>query len=284
MKHRTHIILFLLAILLPLTLSAQGWLELPASNRNPGKGRVILEQDMIQDGVSVRSHTYCYDADLRVSVWVAYPLNAGLIGNGSRGEGWHPYPLLDERLQPNLRRGFARGSGYDRGHQIPSADRLDNDINYETFVYVNAAPQPHDFNGTIWTDLEKLVRTWAKRSDTLYVVTGLIPGKETIADNDGKPVNVPTHFYKTVLRRNTDRKGNVHWSMCSVCLPVDERTANSDTWRERTDKLKRYSLSVQQLQQLTHETFFPNLERYIGKKETDRLRRESPADEKWWWR
>ena len=284
MKHRTHILLFLLAILLPLTLSAQGWLELPASNRNPGKGRVILEQDMIQDGVSVRSHTYCYDTNLRVSLWVAYPLNAGLIGNGSRGDGWHPSGLLDEKLQPNLRRGFAYGSGFDRGHQIPSADRLDRDINYETFVYVNAAPQPHDFNGTIWTDLERLVRTWAKRSDTLYVVTGLIPGSETIADNDGKPVNVPTHFYKTVLRRNTDRYGNVHWSMCSVCLPVNERTTNSETWRERTDKLKRYSLSVQQLQQLTHETFFPNLERYIGKKETDRLRRESPADEKWWWR
>lgn len=281
MKHRFITSVLILFLLTPLF--AQDWLELPSLPSDRGK-TIVSTQYMVQGGIIIRSHTYRYDPTLRVSRWVAYPLNAGLIGQGSRGEGWHPYKSIGEDLQPSLQRGFGHGTGYDRGHQIPSADRLDRDINAETFVFVNAAPQPHAFNETIWTDFEKLVRTWAKRSDTLYVVTGLIPGKETISDNAGKPVNIPTHFYKAVLRRNTDRYGRVHWSMCAACLPSWETTENNDKWEKKTSKIRFYSLSVERLEEITGETFFPNLAAVIGKKEYLDLKRSAPKDTAWWWK
>ena len=266
-----------------ISARAQGWLELPASAASRGSC-LVLRQDMQQDGRTIRSHTYLYDPSLRVSRWVAYPLNKGLIGEGSRGDGWHPSTLLSESSQAVLRKGFAYGSGYDRGHQIPSADRLESRINDETFVYINATPQDHDFNGGIWADLEKLVRTWAKRSDTLYVVTGIVPGKEWIADNDGNKVNIPAAYYKTVLRKNTDRYGKVRWSMCAALIPHDAFSHPDWTWSQKLTDLRGYAVSVSRLQEVTGDVFFPNFEKVVGKKAVEQMRKEDPAATDWWWK
>lgn len=282
---RKHLLLAAFAALLSVPAFCQGWLELPGS-AHPSRPSIciVATQYMDRDGESVRSHTFRYDPTLRISLWVAYPLNAGLIGEGSRGEGWHPSGLLPEDLQPDLFKGFAYGSGYDRGHQIPSADRLDREINEETFVYINATPQLHGFNGGIWTDFERLVRTWAKRSDTLYVVTGALPGKERISDNDGRPVNIPAGYYKTVLRRNTDKRGVVHWSMCAVFIPHYAASYPERTWKERVSLIYRYAVSVKELELMVEENFFPNLEEIIGKTETKRLKEEFPSPDDWWWK
>lgn len=262
------------------TASAQSLrLELPAGAQNPPSGCIVSTQEF-QDGTP--SHTYLYDPGKRISLWVAYPLNKGLIGEGSRGEGWHPYDGIPENLQASLRRGFRYGSGFDRGHQIPSADRLDPYINESTFVYVNATPQLHNFNGGLWAELEKLVRTWAKRSDTLYVVTGVIPGTKTIEDNLGAQINIPRAYYKTVLRENTDRTGRVHWLMCSVIL--DHREQAVGTWQENAAFFRSRSVSVDELERLTGEDFFPALKDVIGQFEADALERANPADFPWWWR
>lgn len=272
-----------LCILLPMSARAQGWLELPASaHPKLPEPRIVTTQYMVQGGDAVRSHTYRYDPSLRVSLWVAYPLNAGLIGQGSRGDGWHPYAGLEEGLQPALYKGFKYGSGYDRGHQIPSADRLDREINYETFVFINATPQRHEFNEGVWADLEKLVRTWAKRSDTLYVVTGVIPGKTTIRDNDGDPVNIPDAYYKAALRRNTDKTGRLHWSMCAVLLSHSTDSHKEYTVPQKNAYLQSFSLSVEELEKATGEVFFPALEKVVGKEIYKSLKKTKP--ESWFFK
>ncbi|MBR2093293.1 MAG: DNA/RNA non-specific endonuclease [Candidatus Methanomethylophilaceae archaeon] len=285
MKHRICNFLSIFLLFLPFALPAQGWLELPASvHPKLPEPRIVSTQYMRHDGGIVRSHTYRYDTGLRISLWVAYPLNKGLIGEGSRGDGWHPYVGIPEHLQASLYKGFRYGSGFDRGHQIPSADRLDPEINYETFTFVNATPQKHDFNGGVWADLEKLVRTWAKRSDTLYVVTGCVPGSESIKDNDGKDVNIPGAYYKTVLRRNTDRKGNLRWSMCAVFIPHDTESKPDWTVPQRNGYLRSFGIPVGQLEKVTGEVFFPNLERIVGKKALDDMKAADPQEETWWWK
>ena len=263
------------------SMHAPAWLELPASADKIALP-VVTTQYMVQDGEAVRSHTYRYDPTLRISLWVAYPLNAGLIGQGSRGDGWHPYVGLEEGMQPCLYKGFKYGSGYDRGHQIPSADRLDREINYETFTFINATPQRHSFNEGVWADLEKLVRTWAKRSDTLYVVTGAVPGVETIADNDGNRMNIPKAYYKVVLRRNTDKTGRLHWSMCAVWLPHSAESHPEYTVPQRNAYLETFALSVAELERRTGETFFPHIEKVVEKETYRALKGADP--EKWFFK
>lgn len=275
----------LAALFLSLPAIAQGWLELPRSaEKGDDPSCRTLTQYMKQGDRIIRSHTYHYDETLRLSHWVAYPLNAGLIGQGSRGDGWHPFASLDEAAQPILYRGFGYKGKYDRGHQIPSADRLEAKANAETFVFINATPQDHDFNAGVWTDLERLVRSWAKRSDTLYVVTGIIPGNEWVKDNAGNPMNVPEAYYKTVLRRNTGKDGITRWSVCSILLPHTTKSFPEDNWPQRIKYLRIYSLTTEKLERLTSESFFPNLERIIGHKEYETLKKSDPREEEWWWK
>lgn len=276
----TRYLTALFAILLSLTLSAQEWLELPAPHA--GNRTILTTQTMRVGEYTGRSHTFLYDPALRISRWVAYPLNAGLIGEGRRGDGWHACTAVPENLQADLTKGFAYGSGYDRGHQIPSADRLEPEANESTFVFINATPQRHSFNGGIWAELEKVVRTWAKRSDTLYVVTGAVPGSESIADNAGKPVNIPIAYYKVVLRRNTDRGGKIRWSMCAVLLPHSEMEVR--TWQENLEYFRNQSLSVDLLEQYTKEDFFPGLEKIIGRDAAASLESAEPEKTAWWWK
>lgn len=262
--------IFLLLLLLPLQAFSQGWPELPATK----PGLTVVTHKATLCGHNMRSFTVGYDRDLRVALWVAYPLNAALIGEGSRGEGWHPSELLPEKDQAILYKGFFYGSNYDRGHQIPSADRLDPQANDQTFTFINATPQLHDFNGGIWAELEKVVRTWAKRSDTLYVVTGIIPGEETINDNKGNPVNIPSTYWKAVLRRNTDKTGRVHWSSCAVLLP--HRVFNKGTWQENLAFFREQAVTIGNLEGLLGYRLFKDSENVD--------RQANPAREAWWWK
>lgn len=272
-------ILIISCLILALPLTAQHYLEIPATDKNDA---TYLTTYMEQNGTPVRSFSYRYDASKRISLWVAYPLNTGLIGNGSRGDGWMPDPNLPESIQPVLYKGFKYGSGYDRGHQIPSADRLEPKSNSQTFTFTNATPQLHDFNGGIWAELEKVVRTWAKRSDTLYVVTGAIPGTNTIEDNVGNKVNIPSAYYKAVLRLSTDKTGHKRWSVCAVVLP--HRLFPVKTWTENLQLFKQYSVSLLELEAMTGETYYPLLKTVVGEKAYHDMKGSKPSELPWWWK
>lgn len=275
----TRILLLLLLLAFAPFAYGQTYLEEPA--HAPGDDTYVTVYAPLA-GSSMRSFTYRYDKEKRVSLWVAYPLNNALIGTGTRSQDWLPDQAIPQNNQAILYKGFAYGSGYDRGHQIPSADRLTNIANQQTFIFTNATPQLHDFNGGIWAELEKLVRTWAKRSDTLYVVTGIIPGDKTIDDNVGNPVTIPSHYYKTVLRRNTDKRGKVHWSACSVILP--HRVFPVGTWQQNVLLFKEHAISLADLEEMTGEAYFPLLTKEIDETEYNKLKSTNPITDPWWWR
>lgn len=275
----TRILLLLAFLAFAPFAYGQTYLEEPA--HAPGDDTYVTVYAPLA-GSSMRSFSYRYDKEKRVSLWVAYPLNTALIGTGTRSQDWLPDQAIPQRDQAILYKGFAYGSGYDRGHQIPSADRLTNIANQQTFIFTNATPQLHDFNGGIWAELEKLVRTWAKRSDTLYVVTGIIPGDKTIDDNVGNPVTIPSAYYKAVLRLSRDKRGTPHWSACAVLLPHE--AVEVKTWQQNLAFFKEHSLSLCELERLTGEVFYPNAASAVGKTQLHEMKNTRPADTPWWWK
>ena len=147
-----------------------GWLELPETKADDG-----LEwfcHHFNYNGKTKRNYSFYYSYDDYVSLWVAYPLNASLIGSGSRSDAWAYDPLIPNNLQINVL--YPGISGYQRGHQLPSADRYSGDSNPQTFYSTNMTPQIDKFNQNIWAGVEDNVRSWARdgKADTLYVVTG----------------------------------------------------------------------------------------------------------------
>jgi endonuclease G len=125
----------------------------------------------------------------------------------------------DVRLPYRFRAGLNayKGSGYDRGHLVASAN---NDIleiqNSETFLLSNMSPQKPNFNRKIWMKLEDAVRALNDKKEILetYVLTAPVfyfdKKIETIGDpNDdlGIDIPVPHAFVKSVLAE--DNKGKL---------------------------------------------------------------------------
>ena len=261
-----------------------GWLELPSVPA----GTDFFAHSMTIGSVKTRNYSFIWDYDNLVAPWVAYPLcKWNMASNVKRTNAWALDPLLPESKQPVLYRGFSKGNNgwYARGHQIPSADRLTSyESNAMTFYGTNMTPQIQEgFNGDIWATLEGMVRSWANKSDTLYVVTGCVidyKDGETVKyalDNNGKKVTVPTAYYKAVLRyMKNSTVGYSGYSACAVWL--DHKVYSTKTIDSS------YSMSVDDLEKRLNIDFFVNLPAKVGEETTARIEAEEPKSVTWWWR
>ncbi|NMW32147.1 DNA/RNA endonuclease G [Altererythrobacter sp. RZ02] len=120
----------------------------------------------------------------------------------------------DTRIPRRFRAGLRayKGSGYDRGHLVASANQdLQNIQNSETFLLSNMSPQHPDLNRRIWRQLEEEIRKLDAKDSILetYVLTCPIfyfgKAVETIgADSKyfGIDVPIPHAFVKSVLTEN----------------------------------------------------------------------------------
>lgn len=139
-----------------------------------------------------------YSEEHEQAEWVAYELTAE--------EAQGDYPRTNNfRQDPRIETGTAtlddyRGSGYDRGHLAPAGDMAWSlEAMSDSFYFSNMSPQSPSFNRVSWRMLESLVRDWAIKYGSVYIITGPIleGGLETIGPDE---VAVPRWFFKAVLR------------------------------------------------------------------------------------
>jgi DNA/RNA endonuclease G (NUC1) len=245
--------------------SVPAWMELPqVTNASAWHAHTtILRFNRVRD------YSFSYNEPCLVADWVAYPLYADFAKNrvDRSNSNWEKDPFISK--QANVSSGGSyefSTKGYDRGHQIPSADRAGGAMtNQHTFYCSNVTPQLHDFNGGVWEKLESAVRDWSASSDTLYVVTGCIADNtcETVNDHDGQAVAVPKAYYKALLRL----KGGSY--IAAGFYLKHENT---------TKEYKEFAMSVKDLETKTGITFFVNLP-------TDKaaaIKAEDPTTNKFW--
>lgn len=261
-----------------------GWMELPAMPNGSEFG--YFTHSMVWNFKKTRNYSFSWDYKNLVAPWVAYPLcKEHSPTGGDRSNEWGVDPYLPKNLQPVLYRGFSSSSGqYDRGHQIPSADRkaTSNKEHYKanvaTFYGTNMTPQLASLNQHSWKNLEEKVRLWAGRSDTCYVVTGCITkgSTRTARDNEGKSVTVPTQYYKAVLRYS--RNSTIGHSGYSACAILLEHKGYGDN-----NNFKPYAMSISDLEKVTGITYFANLPAKIGEDAAAQVKSEDPKTINWWW-
>ena len=258
-----------------------GWLELPGMPEGTELG--FFTHSMTIGNTKTRNYSFAYDYDNMVAHWVAYPLNAWTIGSGKRTDKWGADPLIPADKQAVLYNGFKEGNAgwFARGHQCPSADRLNYEANVMTFYYTNMTPQIQDgFNGDIWEQLESKVRGWAKKSgtDTCYVVTGCVPDGSTkyALDNNGKKITVPVAYYKAVLRYSKSGKEG-HSGYMGFAIYLEHKVYSSSAIK------KEYCMSISDLEKRINVNLFANLPSVVGPEEAQTIKAENPADVAWWW-
>ena len=144
-----------------------------------------------------------------------------------------------------------RGSGYDRGHIMASADRLySRTANEQTFYYSNITPQVNSFNAGIWLELEGAVRAWGRSNtfrDTLYVVKGGTIRDDQVTGTIGESkIVVPKYNYMAILSKKADTYKSIAFWFENKKYPEPY-------------VLKNHAMSVEELEELTGIDFFHNL-------------------------
>ncbi|MBQ7253634.1 MAG: DNA/RNA non-specific endonuclease [Bacteroidales bacterium] len=260
-----------------------GWLELPATD---DASLYFITHE--SNNAAGRNYSFYWDTRALVANWVAYPLNKNLIGSGSRTNEWGLDPKLPRDVQPVLYSGYrsSTASGnidggtvyYDRGHQLPSADRLNPSENVQTFYGTNITPQVNELNSYIWASLEGRVRDWSKSFDTLYVVSGCVTkGSNAYAyDNDGKKVTVPVGYYKALLGYDRNRaKGITSQTLgyTAVGFYLEQRPYSDENYLD-------CAMTIDELEKKVGVDLFVNLPSEIGNALYDKV--ESTRDSYWW--
>lgn len=145
-----------------------------------------------------------YHRDKGIPNWVSWHVDASWLGSAPRQD--------DFRADNTLPSGWYRvsntsytGSGFDRGHNCPSADRTRSTTdNSATFLMTNMIPQSPDNNQGPWARLEDYTRTLVSQGYECYVIMGQYGtggtgsnGYRTTIDN-GR-VTVPNRIWKVIV-------------------------------------------------------------------------------------
>ncbi len=127
--------------------------------------------------------------------WIQWKTSKESLGNSIPRPDFEP----DTDLPKSFRRITTRdyiGTGYQRGHLVPSADRFgDRSLNAETFLMTNIVPQLGALNEYPWEKLESYVRSQVRRGRfDAYQIAGVYGEKEILK----RKVTVPTNCWKII--------------------------------------------------------------------------------------
>ncbi|WP_298065021.1 DNA/RNA non-specific endonuclease [uncultured Rikenella sp.] len=192
-------------------------------------------------------YTFLYRPECKVSRWVAYKLTlSDVTGDAGRSDAFRPDPRLEIYGWASAGAADYKGSGYDRGHLLPSADRKCSEpANRATFLYSNMAPQLPKLNRGVWKTLEEKLRELTRDYDTLYIVAGtVLPGRwRTIGDG----VAVPDLFFKAVALRKADDFEGVAYVMPNGAVALEGK------------RFDDFEVTVDSVERLTGLDLFPQI-------------------------
>ncbi|HMF58118.1 MAG TPA: DNA/RNA non-specific endonuclease [Pyrinomonadaceae bacterium] len=203
-----------------------------------------------------------YNRDRGIPNWVSWHLDTSWLGSAPRQD--------DFRNDPSLPAGWYQvqstdysGSGFDRGHHCPSADRTSSiPDNSATFFMTNMMPQAPDNNQGPWEVLESYSRTLVGQGNELYIIAGGTGmggtgsnGGVTVTVANGH-VTVPAYTWKVIMvlpAASGDDVSRVTTStrVIAIIMPNQQGIRNDD-WHN-------YRVSVDQVEQLTGYDFFSNV-------------------------
>jgi endonuclease G len=145
-----------------------------------------------------------YSRDRGIPNWAVWHLSKAWMGKAPRQDDFRPDPALPTGWYAVTPRSYS-GSGFDKGHNCPSADRsYDLDDNSATFLMTNMIPQAPMNNQRTWNHLEEYSRDLVQAGNEVYVLMGSY-GKGGIGANgpattlDNGHVTVPKRVWKVLV-------------------------------------------------------------------------------------
>ena len=211
--------------------------------------------------MSKPQYALSYHRDNGRSNWVSWHLDTTWMGSAPRQDDYRADTSLPAGWYQVLQTDYS-GSGFDRGHYAPSADRTSSiPDNSATFLMTNMMPQAPDNNQGPWEQLESYSRTLANAGNELYIIMGGAGiggtgsnGGVTMTVANGN-VAVPAYTWKVMIvlpvGDNDVSRVSKSTRTIAVIMPNVQGIRTND-WRI-------YRVSVDTVEALTGYNFFSNV-------------------------
>jgi endonuclease G, mitochondrial len=203
-----------------------------------------------------------YHRDRGIPNWVSWHLDSTWLGNTPRQDDFRNDTTLPAGWYQVQNTDYS-GSGFDRGHHTPSADRTFSvPENSSTFLMTNMMPQAPNNNQGPWEELESYCRTLVNQGNELYIImggagqggSGANGGiTNTIANGN---VTVPAFTWKVIIvlpvgNNDVDRVFKTT-RVIAVIMPNRHDIGINTPWRN-------FRTSVDRVEGLTGFNFFSNV-------------------------
>lgn len=152
-----------------------------------------------------KAYYVVYDNNAKIPVFVSYVLTpAHAVGCLARSNAFATDMSLPAEIAATPH-DYAK-SGYDIGHQANSSDmRWDNEVERESFILSNMAPQLPEFNRGIWKKLEDTTRGWViSRQHPVLIYVGPVYTRAQDPTIGVGFVTVPHGFFKILVDTETN--------------------------------------------------------------------------------
>ena len=188
-----------------------------------------------------------YSSSRGIPIWVSWHLQSSDVGSTPRQDDFRPDVLPSSYYAVSS--ASYNSSGFDRGHNVPSADRTSSvAANSSTFLMTNIIPQAPNFNQGPWEGLEDYIRnTLVGTSNEAFIVMGNYGtgGKglsgTTVNTIDNGNVTVPSNVWKVAViipkGNNDSSRISSTATVVAVDMPNDHTlytTSGKTVWRNYT--------------------------------------------------
>ncbi|UYZ61162.1 DNA/RNA non-specific endonuclease [Hymenobacter latericus] len=198
-----------------------------------------------------------YHRDRGTPNWVSWYLAPKWLGSTKRQDDFRADPALPAGWYQVQNTSYS-GTGFDRGHNTPSADRTSTVAdNSATFLMTNMIPQSPDNNQKTWNELEGYSRTLVSQGNELYVIMGsygiggegeirtTTPFRQVYAETiDQGRVTVPKRIWKVIVvlpqgTNDLSRVGGAGTRIIAVDTPnANGMTTNWGQYRTSVDAIE----------------------------------------------
>ena len=187
--------------------------------------------------LSKPQYALSYHRDRGIPNWVSWHLSTDWRGSAARQDDFRPDATLPSGWYQVQATSYT-GSGFDRGHNCPSADRTSTVAdNSATFLMTNMMPQAPRNNQQTWANLEDYTRTFLTSGNEVYVICGSYGRGGTgtngyAATLDNGCVTVPARCWKVVviLPTGTDDAARVTAGTRVIAIDTPNDNGLSTTW------------------------------------------------------
>ncbi|NEP15914.1 MAG: DNA/RNA non-specific endonuclease [Leptolyngbya sp. SIO4C1] len=184
-----------------------------------------------------------YSRDRNTLLWASWWLGPDWLGASRRQDDFRPDGSLPAGFYQATPNDYT-GSGYDRGHMVPSADRkLSDRDNSATFLMTNVFPQTRENNRGPWRELEEYCRDLVyQQGKSLYVIGGIYGQRETLPNG----ITVPSRIWKVIVvfDRLDPAVADITPRTATIAVDMPNSRQLDDRWQTYLTSIDRIELAT----------------------------------------